>query len=133
MLTIRCSQVLEFITKRDLVEVMLWLKMNIDHMRVYAHVYENSGKYKQLHMHTIVSVDRSFSYRRFTCYGDIKYNKSFHIDWTKIQDIEGAYHYLLKDLWYKEQEETLIYNIYNNHYFNIDTQNFEFLAKRETI
>ncbi len=130
MVTIRCSQVKKFITVSMLRDVMLWLKMSIDHMYVYKHVYETSGKYQQLHMHSIVSVDKGFTFRPYTAYGDKRYCKPYHIDWTKIQDITGAYKYLAKDQWYQEQNEILIRNEYKYHYYNIDSQEFEFIAER---
>ncbi len=125
MLTISCQQKKSFIVKSDLKEVVLWLKMNIHHLKVYTHVYETSGGYNQLHFHAIVDVKHNFSYRPFTKWGDIDFtHHTFRVQWTKIVDLQGAYHYLYKDQHYNNQDEILIRNLYKHYYFDIDNQQF---------
>ncbi len=125
MLTIRCSQVNDFIQQWQLDRVCLWLKMNIDHLYFYAHVYETSGHYGQLHLHAIVSIDKYFYFKPFTAYGDKnKTINTFIVHWKKIDNLSGAYQYLKKDLWYASQGEILVRNFYKYNYFNMDTQQF---------
>jgi len=129
MLTISAQQKKSFIQEHQLKEVIMWLKMNIDHLHVYSHVYETSGLYNQLHFHGIVSVDKYFSYRPFTVYGDIMYTQNtFRVQWTKITDLIGAYNYLKKDLVWNNQDEILVLNIYKHNYFDIGTQKYLNLA-----
>ncbi len=125
MITISSQQKTKFISKANIDSVILWLKMNINSLNICKHVYERSGKYEQLHFHGIVEVLKSFSYKAFTQYGCKEVcDLTFRVQWTKIVDLEGSVQYLLKDLWIESQDQILIQNIYEYHYFNMDSQEF---------
>lgn len=124
LLTIRSSQVLDFISQSQIQEVLLWLKHNA-HLLIVTSVYETSGKYNQLHYHAIVDTQHNFSYRPFTAWGQKdKTKNTFQLHWKQITNLCGAFNYLKKDLYFNSQEEILIQNIYKHNYFNQTTQTF---------
>ncbi len=126
LLTISAQQKNDFIQKWQLDDVCLWLKMNIASLHIQPLVYETSGKYNQLHLHAIVTIDKYLSYRPFTAYGEKnKTLNTFRIQWSKVDNLSGALQYLQKDLWYESQGEILIRNFYKYNYFNMDTQQFD--------
>ncbi len=116
LVTISCQQKKDYIDRSMLDEVILWLKMSIGHLHIIRSVYENSGKYRQLHWHAIVSVSKNFYYRPYTAYGIEAYTKNtYRIQYKKIFNMKGATKYINKDLRYKTQLDIL-----QNNYFSIN-------------
>ncbi len=113
MVTIAKCQKLDYVEPSQLNSVMLWLKIKQRTLHVDDYTYENDGKYRQLHMHSIVTVKRPVYY---------KYNNKhngFYIDWKLITDLDGAYRYIHKHA-YNEHEQQMIINenyIRNNYMF----------------
>ncbi len=128
MVTISCQQKKEFIDKVMPDEIIIWLKMCIPSLKVKEFVYENSGKYGQLHFHGIVLVRKGFSYRKFTSYGDARVDISYRIQWTKIEDLQGAREYIKKDITYNSQDEILVNNLFKYKFFNMDTQTYVWIG-----
>ncbi len=129
LITIHCSQKLDYVSQLDLDRVLLWLKMAIPSMHICKGVLEATGFYKQLHYHGIVSVDRYFRYRPYTKHGDSEYTvKTYQIMWKRIHNLSGAINYIQKDLYKQSQQEIIVSNYYLHHYFDQDKQ--EFIAKR---
>ncbi len=112
MITIRKHQVKDYINKEMLDEVIEQLEQCIASFYIIQGVYENSGKYKQLHYHAIAKVIKGFRYSRFTEY------QGFRIMWTKVYDYYKACAYLLKDLRHRSQDDILIDNYYSVNRFN---------------
>lgn len=99
MMTISCQQKKHTITYSDLLEVVKWIKHNHKYFYTEDYSFEQSGKYAQLHYHSIVRVHSKFRYRPFTQYGDIKHcENTFHINWKLITNYQGARDYIHKDL-----------------------------------
>ncbi len=122
LVTISCQQKKEYIDRLMLDEVIRWLKMNVDHLSIIRSVYENSGKYRQLHWHAIISVPKNFYYRPYTAYGDLSLNmNTYRVQYKKIYDIKGAYKYINKDLRYKTQIDILQNNYYS--IYRLDQKN----------
>ncbi len=116
MITISCQQKKDYINKDILDEVILWLKMSIDSLHIIRSVYENSGKYRQLHWHAIVSVKPKFRYAPYTQFGDKNITgNTYRIQWEKIYNLEGAYNYLKKDLLHQTQND-----IFTNNYYSVN-------------
>ncbi len=113
LITIACQQKKEHINTIQLLEVIMYLKHSIESLHIYHYVYENSGKYRQLHWHAIVSVDKPFRFKQYTKFGskDITGN-TYSINWKPIYDIFKAINYLHKDLKHQTQEDIIT----NNHY-----------------
>lgn len=131
LLTIRCCQVLNYIDKKDIDEVILWLKMCIKTLHIATFSYERGGGYKQLHYHAVVHVPVGFRYTPYVKYGDKKHTTQFKIHWSRITETpERVVRYINKELVYNNQDDIFIMNIYNYHYFNLDTQKYEFVAER---
>ncbi len=128
LLTISCQQKKKLVEQRDINEVLGWLMFNNPSLKVLNYAFERSGKYEQLHFHSIISVKRSFHYSPFTQYGDIDHNLlTFRLDYKKVQNIQGAFEYIYKDTHNIEQlqNQIITLNYYKYNYFNIDTQKFE--------
>ncbi len=125
LLTISCQQKLIYVSKQDLDEVLLWLKMNIPTFHVYKHSYERSGQYTQLHFHGIIEM--TGMWRQFIQYGDSLYqNKTFRLQFSRITDYPGALKYVLKDTHDSlvRQNNVFLMNYYKYHFFNQTTQQF---------
>ncbi len=117
MVTIVANQKKDYISKYRLDEVIGYLKYTIDEMHVKHYVYENSGKYKQLHWHSIVLLPESFRYAQYTRWGSKEHTgNSYRIRWDKVYNLLGAIDYINKDLLHQTQEEIIINNYYNHHY-----------------
>ncbi len=129
LLTITCQQKKHYVFKENIDEVILWLKMNHNHFRVYTHAYERSGKYSQLHFHGIVQMEGR--YLPYSQYGDPQMcTNTFQLRWSRINDYPGALDYVLKDtkgIDY-EQEQIYILNYYQHHRFDYITQEFTLLC-----
>lgn len=126
LLTISCQQKLNYVSKQNLDEVILWLKMNHISFKVYKHSYERSGKYSQLHFHGIVQM--AGRWLPFTQYGDSAVmDNTFRLQWSRVTDYPGALDYVLKDTKgiASEQDEIIILNYYQYHFFNQTTQEFQ--------
>ncbi len=122
LVTISCQQKKEYIDRGMLDRVIRWLKMNVDHLSIIRSVYENSGKYRQLHWHAIISVPKNFYYRPYTAYGDLSLNmNTYRVQYKKIYDINGAIKYINKDLQYKTQMDILQNNYYSK--YRLDQKN----------
>ncbi len=128
LLTISCQQKSNFVCKKDLDEVLLWLKMNETSFHVYKFVYERSGKYSQFHFHGIIGISSYFRWKPFAQYGDSEYmNNTFRVQWKRINNYEGAVSYVYKDTHncYAKQQQIFMENVYKYHFFNMDKQTFE--------
>ncbi len=111
LLTIRKHQVKHYITQHDLDSVVDYLKWKHDSLYVYKTAYEIEDKYKQLHMHAIVSLSHIICYRDNNKYGDYK------IHWSPINSYYGAMKYITKDSFNKyEQQQILETNYFNHNY-----------------
>ncbi len=131
LVTIRGCRVLEFVSKSELDEVILWLKMCINTLKIPVSSYERGGGYKQLHYHAVMQVPRGFRYSPYVLYGDKKNTKQFNIQWKRITETpEKVVRYINKELVYNNQDDIFIMNIFNYHYFNQTTQDYEFIVKR---
>ncbi len=109
MVTIAKCQKLDYVEPFQLNNVMLWLKLRLSTLNVDDFTFENDGKYRQLHMHSIVTVKRPVYY---------KYNNKhngFYIDWKPITDLEGAYRYIHKHAYNKYEQENIITDNYIRH------------------
>ncbi len=114
LLTIRCSQVKDYISKESIDDVIRWLKFNVDSMHVYDYVYETSGHYGQLHWHGIVEVPKTFQYKPYTCWGSKELTvNTYNIQWKKITYLPGAIKYINKDLQHTSQRDILFWNYYS--------------------
>jgi len=134
LITIICQQKKHYISKEEIDEVILWLKMNIPSLKILNSVYETSGRYNQLHFHAVATTSTKIYYKPFTQWGDTEYNNNtFKIHWSSIYDYTGACAYIQKDLHYQDQDQILIKNYYKHHYFNQDTQRFSVIAKTRTL
>ncbi len=92
MLTITKHQKKDHVTPEELDEVVVKLQNSIDNFIVYEDAYENSGKYKQLHMHLIVSTDEAFRFSpRWTSLD------GFQLKWKRVYDMRKAINYIYKD------------------------------------
>ncbi len=121
MLTISCNQKLIHISKKDIYQVIMWLKYNIDSLQFIQVHYEYGTIYNQLHLHSIVSVNEDFRWKPYTLYGDVNHlNKTYHIDWRRVFNTSGAIKYIQKDT----NKTDSIIQYYQTHYFNQDTQRF---------
>ncbi len=99
LLTISSQQKKLQISKKDLQDIILWLKMNIPSLNFIEERYEVSGKYTQLHFHGIVSVSSRFQYRAFAQWGDLEHtNKTYRVHWSKMYNYNGALKYIDKDV-----------------------------------
>ncbi len=111
MITIRKHQVLDYVTQHDLDKVIGCLKWKHDSLRIMKHTYEIEDKYKQLHLHAVVYINRLLRY--------IDNNKflDFKIHWSPVTSLSGAIKYITKDSKNRyEQEQILITNYYNHNY-----------------
>ncbi len=97
LMTISCQQKTKIITESHILDVIMWLKMNISSLKIIDYEYETSGKYEQLHFHGIISVKSGFKYKPFTKYGDHTIMPSFSINYKQITYLFGAYKYIHKD------------------------------------
>ncbi len=134
LLTVSCQQKQNFISKSDLRDVILWLKMSIQSFKVYNYSYERSGYYNQLHFHGIISASRYHRWKPYTQYGDFEYCvNTFRIQWSRIHDYDGAVSYVYKDTFNDpiKQDQIFIENIYKYHYFDMDTQLYSRLERPE--
>ncbi len=119
MITIGCSQKKNYVSKILLDEVISWLKLAIDSLHIDQFVYENSGEYKQLHWHGIVTVKKHFRFKPFSAFGAKHITgNTYIIHWSKIRSMFKAKLYLLKDLKYQTQEDIFINNYYSVNRFN---------------
>ncbi len=119
MVTISCQQKKDYIDKQMLDEVILWLKISIPHLHIIRSVYENSGKYRQLHWHAIVTTNRVFRYAPYTAFGleNITRN-TYRIQWEEVYNSHRAVEYLAKDLRHQSQDDILTNNYYSINRFN---------------
>ncbi len=119
MITISCQQKLDYISKDSIDEVISWLKLSIPSLDVLLYVYENSGKYRQLHWHALVLVRYKFRYKPYTTFGAKHITgNTYIIRWDVVTFLVGALLYLKKDLRYKSQDEILIDNYYSINRFS---------------
>lgn len=119
LVTIRCSQVKDYITPSAIDNILEWLLSSIKGMSVGDSVYETSGKYSQLHWHGIISVPQSFIYRPYTRWGDKEVTiNTYNIHWKKITLLSGAIKYINKDLQHQTQEDILFWNYYSINRFD---------------
>ncbi len=99
MLTISCQQKKHLVIARDIVDVIVWLKHSIETLKFVDNAFESSGKYQQLHFHSIVEVHRPFRYSPFTQFGDTAHcHNTFSINWKKLTYPTGARSYVYKDI-----------------------------------
>ncbi len=122
LVTIICQQKKEYIDRGMIDEVIRWLKRSIGRLYIFRSVYENSGKYKQLHWHGVISVPKNFYYKPYTAYGDRSLGmNTYQIQYKKIYDINGAFKYINKDLRYQTQMDILQNNYYS--IYRLDQKN----------
>ncbi len=119
MITISCQQKKDYIDKSMLDEIILYLKLHIDSLQIIHCVYENSGKYKQLHWHALVRVIGSFRWKRFNSFGneDITRN-TYRIHWKLSHNPASAIQYMKKDLKHQSQDDIFINNYYSINRFS---------------
>ncbi len=117
MVTISCQQKLDYINKSSLDSVILYLKLAVPRLKLLLHVYENTGRYKQLHWHGLITVPYPFYYRRHTHYSANQDGNSFRIQWTPVTFLKGAISYLQKDLRYQTQNDIFLNNYYSVNRF----------------
>ncbi len=124
MITISANSKKEFISKDNLDDVLRWLRMN--HIRVTDVNYENSGLYKQLHIHALAFTTRGFRWKPFIQYGDNIHCIGFRVQWVRVHDMVGALGYIRKDTHNNpiKQDQIFISNYYSAHYFNMDLQRY---------
>ncbi len=118
ILTINCQQKTSHVNKDDLDAIIYHLKQ----CGVEFHIirYENSGKYSQLHIHSLASYNGS--YKKLTQYGDARIWKSFQVNFKKITgSAEGPIAYINKE----DSLNALTENYFKNKYFNQSTQEYE--------
>ncbi len=120
LLTITCQQKSVHVTKQDLEHIIAHLiACGVRFKRIH---YENHGLYAQLHVHTIVQYAGRYS--KLTKYGDQKEDKSFQIHWSRIgDDMTHLNQYLAK----QDEPQVLVANWFRTHYFNQDTQRFQYV------
>ncbi len=123
LITISCQQKKDYIFQALLDEVLLWLKISIDDLHIVQYIYENSGKYKQLHWHGLARLPIGFRYAPYTTFGDKDITgNTYIIHWKKVKYLLGASKYLNKDLKHQSQDDILI-----NNYFSINRFNEKYL------
>lgn len=111
LLTIAKCQKLDYVEPNQLNNVMTWLKLRQSTLKVDHCTYENDGKYRQLHMHSIVTVKRPVYYKYNNKHG------GFFLDWKPIHDLDGAIAYVYKHAYNKYEQENIITDNYvRNHY-----------------
>ncbi len=119
LVTISCQQKKAYIDKSMIDEVIMYLKYFIDSLHVEHYVYENSGKYRQLHWHAVVSVTKNFHFAHYTSFGAINITgQSYSINWKPITHLPGAIRYINKDLKYSTQFQIFQDNWYSINRFN---------------
>ncbi len=119
MLTISCQQKNDYIDKSMLDEVILYLKLHISSFHIIHSVYENSGKYKQLHWHALVRVIGSFRWKRYNSFGHQNITKNtYRIHWKFSHNPASAIQYMKKDLKHKSQDDIFINNYYSINRFS---------------
>ncbi len=112
LLTIRKHNVLDFVDKDSLDEILTTLEMNLNDIVITNVRYEiEYKKYRQLHMHCIVESKRPIRYASnskicgYICF------------WRQVYDLQGALNYINKDSNNKyTQEQILDMNYFNHHY-----------------
>ncbi len=123
MITITANKRNIFIEQHNIDSVIIWLTMNgigVDNI-----AYENSGMYKQLHAHALAYVPRGFRWSPYTQYGDTVHGIGFHIHWDRSNNKAGAIRYITKQATNPIlQDQILTSNYYKQHYFDIDSQEF---------
>ncbi len=111
LLTIAKHQVLDYVHKSDLDQIMVFLKLKHDSLHVIESSYEISSLYKQLHFHAIVRLSHKIYYKKNNSL------KGFRIQWKPIYNWKGAFRYVYKDSSNQyEQEQILVSNYLNHHY-----------------
>ncbi len=110
IMMIQKHQKKDYVDKQMLDEIMAHFRMKFATLRIAQKAYEVGDKYKQLHLHAIVSVMEQFYY---------KYNNSylgFRIEWSPIYDFTGAINYVHKDTKGRKeiQDEILSINGYTH-------------------
>ncbi len=115
LLTISAVNNTSYISIERLKEVINLLKAN--DVKFHCLAYENSGIYKQLHLHAIV--EYSGSYQGFTTYGSPESgHTTFKIHWLRIKNTLQylrSYRYINKEQRLPLRER-LIQNYANYHY-----------------
>ena len=113
LLTISCQQKTDFIEVYQLKEVLMYLKLHVDSLHIRHQVYENTGKYHQLHYHAIVNTTPFFRYKQYTSFGckNITGN-TFSINWKPLYNYKQALEYIRKDLYLRDQQTILQDNNY---------------------
>ncbi len=123
LLTIHCSQKLEYIRKEDLDIIVEHLKScGVRFKRI---AYENGGIYHQLHIHAIVHFRGR--YKPLCKYGDHKVSKSYQIRWDALRhpsDVANACDYITK----QDSMSALTENYYRKHYYDQDDQCFKLIS-----
>lgn len=108
-LTISAHKKNEFVSKNDIDQIIIYLKWLHPKLKVRVLVYENTGRYKQLHAHLLVSNDR---YVRFKDNCSIQ---GYRLQWDQINDAGHcirAYSYITKEVRNAYmQEQVFITNI----------------------
>ncbi len=112
LLTIEKSQVKDHVTQHDLDDILLYLECEILSFVCHEWVYEIGKTYQQLHLHSIIEVDKGFRWKPYN------YKDGYRIHWQQIYDQEGAKRYLYKDAFNKcIQQEILTLNDYFEYSF----------------
>lgn len=112
MISIGCCQKIKHVEKKELDEVLKWLKLNIPKLEVIENSYEFGSHYSQLHCHALVRVPSKTSYRHLTRYGDKRVTGStFHMRWDRVKNM-AQISYILKEAHPAKQEQTLDENNY---------------------
>ncbi len=110
MVTIHRSQVLEYVTPDELIDVLNSL-IGVIGGRVDNVVFETGGRYRQLHMHLIYHLNYRLRFKDYSRIG------KFRIYWKAVYDIEGVREYLHKDAHNGYMQDQIIDdNYYQNNY-----------------
>ncbi len=107
LLTISKHQKLSYVLPHDIISVFTYLKTKIQ-LRVTDHSFETSGRYSQLHSHSIVHINSFFKYT------DYKSILGFHLVWKQVNNLKGALNYIYKDTQNNQiiQSQILAENLY---------------------
>ncbi len=120
MVTISSQQKKAHISKNQLDSVVDYLSKQIDSLSIIQSVYENTGRYKQLHYHAIVNVPKDFRYYRFTKFGSSNLTlQTYSINWGRVYNLRRAITYLNKDLKHQSQQDIIQDNGYKQNCFNL--------------
>lgn len=113
-LTISHPNVKKYVTKKDIRQVILLLKLKCNHLRVEVESYELSKEHRSYHYHALCYVPRNYWLKKLKVRG-----WSIHIDHLKSpEDTEKWVSYILKDNDHPVRDHQIeLENYYNHHQY----------------